>query len=800
MASRKPYVLNKEDGGLLDLCRSNDRGRKTILAGMVKDFHNYCIKYKKGFNPPDRQFDEEVSNIRRQMNNVLTFKEYLRDTASPPRPEINEMLIVYMEWLHINPVLYEDENDTSFYDAEASVVGNAGGSRPITPILEEKPFSTKAEPSQEIPGTNPGMKKRLKDFGSSVFPLNDKLQALFARKQMIGSERAPSEQGAASLRRTPSSASADLITDPEALRRITNSPSFCDIVAQYHGGREKGKLAKPNPLPIRGITHEELKAIINKPISRKSSLDGTKMRVTRVDGSPESRKSNGTRRDSSAESRKSDTSENLGKGGTQRSDPPMQTPPEARFSLTDLHQIISDVLDSRLDTSLPEFITTMIDSRIGATEPRATVNQSFDLRILSETVAQIVDDRLKISDDRLRASISPEAVSQMVDIKVEEKLRATPLLDGYREGGCSYRSKEHLKELVKFSGSIEEYSTFRQQLNLCLERERFRDDKDKALFVYRYLAGPARDSVTHFIRPLDDDSFKLMTARLDWTYGGEKDLDRLLIGKLQKLPRIASFTQDSLIHMIVTIESAIPALLRREPESVTDQDGERLNRLLNLLPRMEIDFFLQFCTMKNRYRNMKGLLSFLKDKFEGRRGTLPHGRETRLDKRSTGFPSAPSKAQRKNTPGRYSYYQESVRSEADHASEDEQEATRPPEPVFKIEDPKGGAKTKAGTLCEKCKKPHPLAKCPAFVALTLPERRNFVRSSKVCIKCLTSGHFIKDCWRKGACGQEGCPDKHHPLLHDEYIFQAKFMEELGDGEDCEAVTSRFEEDASSDKA
>ena len=360
---------------------------------------------------------------------------------------------------------------------------------------------------------------------------------------------------------------------------------------------------------------------------------------------------------------------------------------------------------------------------------------------------------------------------------MEQKLRTTTPVDESREWGCSYRSKEHLKELTKFSGSIEEYPAFCQHLNLCLERERFRDEKDKALFVYRYLTGSARDLVTHFIRPLGDDSCLSILNRLEWTYGGERNLDRLLIKKLHKLPKLTSFTLDSLIHMIVTIESAIPALLRREPESVTAEDGERFNRLLNLMPQIEIDFFLDFCLIRNRLQNLKGLLNFLKAKFEARRNNMPHDREKR---QVTSCPTRPTKE--KTTPGKYLYYQGEVESETDSSPEENVMTRKTHSTVLKIGEPRSREKPRTYGPCGKCGGSHTLAKCQAFRELTLEEKRKVVREAKACIKCLHVGHFRRNCQVVGKCSHTGCKEAHHTLLHDDYVQQVKFFEELDDEE------------------
>lgn len=100
------------------------------------------------------------------------------------------------------------------------------------------------------------------------------------------------------------------------------------------------------------------------------------------------------------------------------------------------------------------------------------------------------------------------------------------------------RSRYHLVELEKFDGKMEEYPTFRQNLSLCLQRERFRDDRDKALFILKHLSGSARESVLHLTQPLTEESYSIMLAKLDKIYGEPECLDRLVVKKLFKLPKL----------------------------------------------------------------------------------------------------------------------------------------------------------------------------------------------------------------------------------------------------------------------
>jgi len=64
---------------------------------------------------------------------------------------------------------------------------------------------------------------------------------------------------------------------------------------------------------------------------------------------------------------------------------------------------------------------------------------------------------------------------------------------GILDGGNPARPPPfYLLELEKFSGNLEDYPVFKQGLLLCLEKERFRDERDKALFIFKHLKGVAR--------------------------------------------------------------------------------------------------------------------------------------------------------------------------------------------------------------------------------------------------------------------------------------------------------------------
>ncbi|CAB4002846.1 Hypothetical predicted protein [Paramuricea clavata] len=68
-------------------------------------------------------------------------------------------------------------------------------------------------------------------------------------------------------------------------------------------------------------------------------------------------------------------------------------------------------------------------------------------------------------------------------------------------------------------------------------------------------------------------------------------------------------------------------------------------------------------------------------------------------------------------------------------------------------------------LCVLCKGTHHLERCHKFRAQSLQQRRDLIKSKRVCHACLSPGHFVNNCRGAQMCGVEGCQRRHHPLLH-----------------------------------
>jgi hypothetical protein len=65
--------------------------------------------------------------------------------------------------------------------------------------------------------------------------------------------------------------------------------------------------------------------------------------------------------------------------------------------------------------------------------------------------------------------------------------------------------------------------------------------------------------------------------------------------------------------------------------------------------------------------------------------------------------------------------------------------------------------------CIYCTEDHVVYRCPRFDALTSQQRKEFVRSKRICFNCLSPSHMIDKCHSTNTC--RVCNQRHHTLLH-----------------------------------
>ena len=76
--------------------------------------------------------------------------------------------------------------------------------------------------------------------------------------------------------------------------------------------------------------------------------------------------------------------------------------------------------------------------------------------------------------------------------------------------------------------------------------------------------------------------------------------------------------------------------------------------------------------------------------------------------------------------------------------------------------PRGSYK---GPECPLCNSSHWLSRCDKFRKQSLEDRQKLIRDKKLCINCLSTGHFVRSCQKESFCKVDGCTGKHSTFLH-----------------------------------
>ena len=79
--------------------------------------------------------------------------------------------------------------------------------------------------------------------------------------------------------------------------------------------------------------------------------------------------------------------------------------------------------------------------------------------------------------------------------------------------------------------------------------------------------------------------------------------------------------------------------------------------------------------------------------------------------------------------------------------------------------PKRVVESRERRNCKICSKPHGAWACGDFKQLDIPKRWECAKKFKLCFRCLGEDHLGQYCNRTRVCGQNGCKEVHHRLLH-----------------------------------
>ncbi|XP_066956301.1 uncharacterized protein [Macrobrachium rosenbergii] len=278
-------------------------------------------------------------------------------------------------------------------------------------------------------------------------------------------------------------------------------------------------------------------------------------------------------------------------------------------------------------------------------------------------------------------------------------------------------------ELLKFGGKITEWMLFWDQFEAIV------DDKPmppviKFMYLRSVLEGEARRVIQGLAQTAAN--YNSACELLKERYAKPNKIISAHIQDLMQLALSRRSKYDNQLLALRKLQDDVIAHVRSlEALGVGgDQYGLVLApMILSLLPH---EIRLEWSRSQQEEGDLKGLLEFLQREVEGReRAEALQG----LNHRKTEDPSV-EKRQKKLIQGSASALQT---SSEDSASKQQ---------------------------CAFCGKLHPSDKCFGIVKLTLHEREKAIRGKRLCLKCLSPGHYARGCWAR--CSE--CKGGHHHAL------------------------------------
>ena len=106
--------------------------------------------------------------------------------------------------------------------------------------------------------------------------------------------------------------------------------------------------------------------------------------------------------------------------------------------------------------------------------------------------------------------------------------------------------------------------------------------------------------------------------------------------------------------------------------------------------------------------------------------------------------------------------------------------------------------SKSDLVCVCCDEAHELSECSEFQQKNHQERKKFVFDKKLCLKCLQSGHFAKDCRSTSVCKNEGSSKKYGATDHKLLQRPEKMQNDVCAATICGTTMTRYESHSDSE--
>ncbi|XP_069134375.1 uncharacterized protein [Argopecten irradians] len=286
-----------------------------------------------------------------------------------------------------------------------------------------------------------------------------------------------------------------------------------------------------------------------------------------------------------------------------------------------------------------------------------------------------------------------------------------------------------------FTGDPIEYMEWKNAFEMLIDRKGI-PPQEKIFYLKKYVSGPARQALEGFLYSGSEAAFVNARKVLDERYGNTFVLQQAFRKKLENWPKISNRDPKALRNFADFLQGCKEAMMHIPSLSILNDCSEN-QKLLGKLP--------EWASVRWNRVVTEGLDS------------------------SNNYPS-------------FSQFVEFVAREAKvacnpissiHALNNTTETERKRSKEQKIRVLASTASSKSQTDKDKNSKVcvyfekdgHYVVRCDKFLALSLKDKRSFIREKNLCFGCLRRGHRNKDCQRKHVCGT--CKLKHPTCLHED---------------------------------
>lgn len=296
-------------------------------------------------------------------------------------------------------------------------------------------------------------------------------------------------------------------------------------------------------------------------------------------------------------------------------------------------------------------------------------------------------------------------------------------------------------DLLRFSGSSLEYCKFICNFESNIEKT-VHDDRLKLCYLIQYCDGEAKRAIEDCVLLDSSEGYKRAREILYSRYGRPHTITRMYVDKLVQGPVLKASDTDGLSNLALEMQKCEITLTQLGFRSDIDST-ENLRKLVKRLPyhvRSKWVDKAHSITESGREPCFSDLVRFVDER--ARVATSMYGLDLAQE---SGHKNSVDKTSKTAKPSNQTSSKPNVTTLATNSVNDKYVYTK-----------------KCYCCSGKCED---LASCRQFSGMSLSDREQFVRKTKLCFNCLKGKHFSKDCKKPVGCTVPDCKTKHHVLLH-----------------------------------